>query len=326
LIYIRAMKNVVLTLLFYLFAGPALALELALPVACTIGTDCWVQQYFDHDKTSGSKDYTCGVASYDGHDGTDIRVLYTSEKVSVIASASGTVKAVRDGVADNLVKTEQDVAAVRNIECGNGIVVTHDDGWETQYCHMRKGSVAVQPGQTVNIGQKLGEIGFSGNAAFPHVHLTVRKNGKAVDPFSADSAAECSANDRSLWHSQAQKDLSYKGAELLQMQWAGRVYSEDEIASGPLPLVEFKSSDAAIVLFAQAINLHKDDVATLNVSIPGEKPILNTVVIKRNRALQKIHAGKKMRGNWPKGNYSGRINIVRAGAVVLERELRFTMP
>lgn len=319
------MKNVVLTLLFCLLAAPAFALELALPVACTIGTNCWVQQYVDHDATAEFTDYSCGVASYDGHDGTDIRVLYTSDTVGVVAAAAGIVKAVRDGVDDRLVKTEEDIAAVRNKECGNGVVVTHAQGWETQYCHMRRGSVTVKAGLTVAAGDKLGEIGFSGNAAFPHVHLTVRKNGKAVDPFSADGTTDCNASDRSLWQSQAQKDLTYKGTELLQLQWATRVYDASEIETGPLPTSIPKGDEAALVLYAQVINLHKDDVVNLNVSIPGGEPVVNSVVIKRKRALQHLHAGKKMRGTWPPGNYVGRLDVVRGGVVVLERELRFDL-
>jgi D-3-phosphoglycerate dehydrogenase len=44
-------------------------------------------------------------------------------------------------------------------ECGNGVVIAHEDGWETQYCHMRRGSVAVQPGERVARGQTLGLVG-----------------------------------------------------------------------------------------------------------------------------------------------------------------------
>ena len=32
-------------------AAPAFALELAQPIDCTPGTDCFIQQYVDHDPT-----------------------------------------------------------------------------------------------------------------------------------------------------------------------------------------------------------------------------------------------------------------------------------
>ena len=66
---------------FVLTAAPGLAAEggadppirLALPVACQMGRTCFIQQYFDHDPGPGAKDYRCGVMTYDGHDGVDIR-------------------------------------------------------------------------------------------------------------------------------------------------------------------------------------------------------------------------------------------------------------
>jgi murein DD-endopeptidase MepM/ murein hydrolase activator NlpD len=314
----------VLTLLIVLFAAPAFALELALPVACSVGADCWVQQYADHDAGVGSTDYTCGVASYDKHDGTDIRVLNTRVDVAVLAAAAGRVRAVRDGVADRLVKSAADVAAVAKIECGNGMVITHGDGWETQYCHMRKGSVLVKAGDQVAAGDRLGLIGFSGEAAFPHVHVTVRKDSKVVDPFSADDMTDCKARDRSLWSASAQKALAYKGSELLQLAWAPRIYDDDEVESGRLS--EFQPTDwPALVLFAEAINLYKDDVMTLTVSLPGQEPVVNSIAMKNNRAVQRLYAGKKTRGSLRNGIYVGRFELRRGDVVVLAKEINFEM-
>ena len=104
------------------------------------------------------------------------------------ASAAGRVKAARDGVEDRLVRDEAGRAAVKGRECGNGVVIDHGEGWETQYCHMRKGSVTAKPGDAVEAGAKLGEVGASGEAGFAHVHLTVRQNGRPLDPFDGGPA------------------------------------------------------------------------------------------------------------------------------------------
>ena len=318
------MKNVVLTLLIFLCAAPALALELALPVACTVGGDCWVQQYVDHDAGAGSTDYACGVASYDGHDGTDIRVLHTGVDVAVLAAAAGRVKAVRDGVVDRLVKSPADLAAVAKFQCGNGVVIIHEDGWETQYCHLRKGSVSVKTGDVIGAGDQLGLIGFSGEAAFPHVHVTVRKDGKVVDPFSADDTTDCKATDRSLWSASAQNALAYKGSELLQLAWAPQIYDDAEVESGNL--FAFQPNQwPALVLFAEAINLYKDDVMTLTVSLPGQKPVVNSIVMKNNRAVQRLYAGKKIKGSLSHGIYVGRFELKRGDVVVLANEIKFEM-
>ena len=279
----RFMKHVVLTLLVLLFASPALALELEVPVACSVGSDCWVQQYADHDPGKGATDFACGVASYDGHDGTDFRTLNTASKIEVIAAAAGTVKAVRDGVPDNLVKTEADRDAVKSIECGNGMVIDHGDGWETQYCHLRKGSVVVKAGDRVEIGSKLGLVGFSGEAAFPHVHLSVRKDGQKIDPFSVDGMTDCKAADRSMWSAQAQKALAYEGSAVLLMQWAERVYQPDEVDGGALLVKEPAADWPALVVHAEAINLYADDTLVLTVKIPGQEPVVNRIVMERNR-------------------------------------------
>jgi murein DD-endopeptidase MepM/ murein hydrolase activator NlpD len=322
LIYVAGMKNVVLTLLFCLLAIPAFALELALPVACTVGTNCWIQQYADHDSSPGATDYSCGVASYDGHDGTDIRVLNASVKVEVVAAAAGKVKAVRDGVADNLVKTDTDKAAVDKTECGNGVVIDHGDGWETQYCHLRNGSTKVKAGDIVASGGLLGEIGFSGNAAFPHLHLTVRKDGKHVDPFSADTTTDCKASDRSLWTVEAQKGLAYKDAEVLQLTWAPKIYENVELEAGKLEQFD-PTTWTALVLFAEVINLRKDDEMTLWVFMPGRAPMKNTVVMERNRAVQQLNIGRRLQSPWRSGLYRGVLEVWRGKVSVISKQLTF---
>jgi hypothetical protein len=78
--------------------GPAAALELSVPIACTPGVDCFVQQYVDRDKGPGVRDYACGAETYDGHKGADIRLRTTAEVakgVGVLASAPGTVIGAR---------------------------------------------------------------------------------------------------------------------------------------------------------------------------------------------------------------------------------------
>ena len=81
--------------------------------------------------------------------------------------------------------------SVKGRECGNGVVLAHPGGWETQYCHMAKGSVRVKTGETVTAGTVLGLVGMSGDAEFPHLHLAVRHNGEKIDPFAPDAKLGC---------------------------------------------------------------------------------------------------------------------------------------
>ena len=86
------------------------------------------------------------------------------------------VKAVRDGMKD----VDVAIAGVKSVEgreCGNGLVVSHRGGWETQYCHLRRGSVAVKAGDAVSRGQRLGWSVFW---AVPSFHMSISRSAKAI--------------------------------------------------------------------------------------------------------------------------------------------------
>src|SRR3954464_11204188 len=81
------------------FAQPEQPLTLELPLNCRFGENCFLQQYFDHDGGPGAKDFRCGPMSYDGHDGTDLRLPTMAEQkkgVEVVAAAAGIVRGLRD--------------------------------------------------------------------------------------------------------------------------------------------------------------------------------------------------------------------------------------
>ncbi len=112
-------------------------------------------------------------------------------------------------------RTEEDRAAVADKECGNGVRIDHGEGWHTQYCHMRRGSIAVKEGDKIDVGVKLGEVGYSGNATFPHVHLSVSMDMQPVDPFLPAKDAQCGAPSRMLWTDAAKAKLAYQSGTLL---------------------------------------------------------------------------------------------------------------
>lgn len=63
---------------------------------------------------------------------------------------------------------------------GNYVVITHDNGTQTLYSHMRSSIVSV--GQLVNAGQLIGYVGSTGESTGPHLHFEVRG---AANPFRA---------------------------------------------------------------------------------------------------------------------------------------------
>lgn len=66
---------------------------------------------------------------------------------------------------------------------GNTVIIDHGDNVWTLYGHIRNGGISVEKGQQVKRGQKIAEVGSTGNSTGPHLHFEVRINGSPVDPM-----------------------------------------------------------------------------------------------------------------------------------------------
>ena len=302
-------------------------LQLAFPLACEIGMTCEVQHYVDRDPGPGVKDYRCGRRTYDKHTGVDIRLLDMAAQargVDVLAAAPGRVARLRDGVADISIRAPG-APPVSGQECGNGVVVDHGDGWETQYCHLARGSVRVKAGDTVAAGTPLARVGLSGNTEFPHLHLTVRKDGQVVDPFAPDvgEPASC-APQAAMWAPAALRQMAYKQGVVLN---AG-------FAAGPITMAEVEAGGVAaptslspyLVPYVRAIELERGDVIELSLKGPdgvilaggAQKPLDN------DKAQYITYVGKRRPpSGWPSGVYTADYQVRRGGKAVIER--RFTL-
>ena len=192
----------------------------ALPLACEAHKTCFIQSYVDTDPGPAVKDYACGAASYDKNNGVDFRLLSAEAArvgVPVLAAAAGKVKATRDGMADQFLRAAKP-GDVKGRECGNGVVIEHGDGWETQYCHLMKGSIPVSKGQAVGKGEKLGFVGYSGMADFAHLHFVVRHNGQVIDPFAPEAGpGACAAAGKpvTLWEPAVPAAFGYRNGEII---------------------------------------------------------------------------------------------------------------
>lgn len=65
-------------------------------------------------------------------------------------------------------------------EYGLYLCISHEDNTSTFYAHCSK--VSVKKGQKVSVGQKIAEVGNTGNSTGCHLHFEVRKDGKYLDP------------------------------------------------------------------------------------------------------------------------------------------------
>lgn len=97
----------------------------------------------------------------------------------ILAPADGVVVKARDGRPDNTKSKRQpmtldEVKADPSVGMGNMVVLDHGDGSYSLLAHLKQGSVAVKPGQRVKAGERVGAMGFSGDAFLCHLHYDLK--------------------------------------------------------------------------------------------------------------------------------------------------------
>ena len=307
-----------------LLAAPPARAEppiLSLPIDCRLGVDCEIQNHVDHDPGPGARDHQCGSRTYEGHTGVDFRLpdlVRQRQGVAVRAAADGRVLRVRDGIADVSVRSTG-TDAVEGRECGNGVVIGHADGFETRYCHLGKGSIAVRPGDEVRAGDALGRVGLSGRTEYPHLHFSVHQGPSVVDPFAYGAPSGACGAGRSLWRPELSEPLAYKARAVLNTGFATRPLDMASLEERP----EVPNAEAgALVAYARGIGLKAGDVQVLTLKGPdGAVLATNTArPLSRDQAqnLQFVGVRRPAEG-WRKGRYVGEYVVRNGGRVVLGR-------
>lgn len=97
---------------------------------------------------------------YSSHYGIDFAAPYASP---ITATAEGVVK-----------------SAGRRSGWGNMVEIDHGNGFITRYAHMSK--ITVKRGQTINLHDKVGELGNTGRSTGPHIHYEILFRGKHLNP------------------------------------------------------------------------------------------------------------------------------------------------
>ncbi|HSS79142.1 MAG TPA: M23 family metallopeptidase [Thermoanaerobaculia bacterium] len=173
------------------------------PQAGVLGQDLFITNFTDLNLRPGNaaiQDWDCSEYTYDGHHGHDSLIRTFREQaigVPVFAALDGVVIDTHDGEPDmNTVWDENNLA--------NYVIIDHGGGYVAWYFHLRKGSVAVSPGQTVTSGTQIGLTGSSGFSDWPHLHLQTEKDGAWVEP----SAGPCRPGE-SLWVNQPPVDRDF---------------------------------------------------------------------------------------------------------------------
>jgi len=301
----------------------AAAPSFALPLACVVGKSCEVQHYVDRDPGPAALDYHCGHRTYQGHSGVDIRLLDMPAQragVDVLAAAPGRVARLRDGVQDISIRAPA-APSVAGQECGNGVVVDHGDGWETQYCHVARGSVRVKVGDVVTTGQPLAHVGLSGDTEFPHLHFTVRHAGQVVDPFAPDMSnpTSCATQAATLWTPDALRQLAYKAGVVLNVGFAPGPVTMEAVEAGGVP---GPTHAAPLVAYARLIGLEAGDSVEFTLKGPKGEVLAETRLAPLTSGKDQYiaYVGKKPPAvGWSRGVYRAEVRVRRAGAVAVSR-------
>jgi len=98
----------------------------------------------------------------------------------VYASESGTVISSVNSYTTNWTTT----GTLTTKDYGNYIKIKHDSQYTTLYAHLRHDSLLFNVGEQVKKGQKIAEVGNTGNSTGPHLHWELRLNEIVIDPIS----------------------------------------------------------------------------------------------------------------------------------------------
>ena len=308
----------VFSVLFCILAWPVAAQDaprLLFPVDCRLGETCFLQQFVDHDPGPGARDFACGPQSYDGHTGTDIRTTDMAGMAAgmvVVAAADGVVRALRDGVPDGGTASMGDGQG-----CGNGVALTHADGWETQYCHLMQGSITVREGQQIAAGAELGLIGYSGRTEFPHLEFILRHEGRVIDPFAPTATGSCGSGEAALWRDA----LPHVAGGILSAGFAPAVPEFDAIKTGAADHGHLTTADPALVLWAYIHSARSGDILRLRITTAtGDAIHAQDVTLERTQAqLFRATGRRSPAAGWPPGLYIGEVTLIRDGTTEIDR-------
>jgi len=101
-----------------------------------------------------------------------IRYQGSHQGVDLTAFSGTNVYAALDGTVERV---------GRDRKLGNFIVINHGNGFETIYGHHKRN--LVQKGDEVVRGQKIAEVGRTGNATGPHLHFEFHADGVPQNPL-----------------------------------------------------------------------------------------------------------------------------------------------
>lgn len=301
------------------------------PVASPERGYCFIQNYVDVGPEHGGQDCYTQSRSYEQHKGTDFRVSYDAmlAGVDVLAAANGTVLRTRDGMDD--VFFQDGTIDVEGRECGNGVIIDHGDGWQTQYCHLKKDSVLVAQGESVKAGSVIGQVGLSGRTEFAHVHFQVACRGEIVCPFSGarlESVALRNSNELqkiesgTLWQNDSTEVLQYVPSQLLKVNYStSPPRSAREVLQRSDVIETVKTGRSPFVFSVVTAMLRKGDLLILRLKTEAGTLVAEKVVSISSYTAQRLDCiGRKNSAMYAHMELEGIVELRRGNVQVFEHK------
>ena len=170
-------------------------------------------------------------------------------------------------------------------------------------------------------GQVLGQVGQSGNAAFPHLHLSVRHNADKIDPFAAQAPlggprVDCGSSAADLWRDA----LPYQPGGILAVGISAAIPDYAAIKAG-LDSPNLPDTAPALVVWSYMFGLQAGDALLFRLTGPQGDILTERVVIEKTHAQGFRAVGRKLKASvWPAGRYYGEAVFQRRG-VELARQM-----
>jgi hypothetical protein len=219
--------------------------------------------------------------------------------------------------ADTISRSGQSSALLRMLK-------KYGNGWQTLYCHMKRGSVVVESGDMVQAGDPLGQVGLSGLTNHPHIHLGVLRDGEIVDPFqpgAIDGTCGTEAGD-GLWLDAP----DYDRAGLFTAGFSNGVPEFDAVKSGAARISE-ATPDMPLVIYGYVFYAQPGDLLELWASDTAGTEIFRTEIPLDAPQAQLFRAfGRKApKAGWTPGAYRGYVRLSRDGRVIAHRHADITV-
>lgn len=94
--------------------------------------------------------------------------------LDLISQQGEAVMAAADGIVKDVTHSSKGL--------GNIVTIDHGNGYLTRYAHLE--NTRVSKGQKVSRGQRIGQVGMSGNSFAPHLHYEVFRDTLRMDPLN----------------------------------------------------------------------------------------------------------------------------------------------